>query len=206
MSSFLNNIRGNKPTFNDALTHRGFTIDEEKCKRLINQVFENYVLADREIAFSSSFIKCISVSVVVLSAILMIVWIWNYMIAKKQSKNAPQPGTNIIENIDYTDCIPFLLQKLNEAKIEGIEKHKELKMKLAERNNDFEIDGESKCVISDELNLQNLSEDDNDFQPCQSTASQSQSSTLEEDLPLITCAVENKEMPRQKSGVRVSKI
>lgn len=203
---FLNRVGNNRTTYNEALTHRGFSLDEEQCKQLIIKVFENYVLADREKEISLSIINYSALVIVILSASFVTGWIFNYMLTDKQSKSAPLPGTNIIESGNYSDCIPILLHKLNECKIEGIEKHKHLtEMMLAHQNNDFGIFGKCKCVKSEELDLPNISGDDDVFELTKSTNSQSECSK-EDGTSHIACAAEKKHMLIRSSNVRVTKI
>lgn len=204
--SFLSNGKSNRTAYNEALAHRSYTLDEEQCKRLIIKVFENYVLADRENAFLLSLIKYTAGAFVLLSVSLVIGWILNYMLAKKHSRNAPQPGTNIIDGGDYAGCIPILLQKLIECKIYGIEKHKYVtEMMVAHQNNDFEAYAKCKCNESDDLDLPNMSEEDDVFESTQSTDSQSQSSS-EDDLPHLNCAAQKIHLPRRSTNFRVTKI
>lgn len=199
----MKNVRGN---ITEALPNRDYTLDEEQCKRLIVQVSENYVLADRENAFLLSCIKYSAAVIVMFSASYVIGWLFNSILTKKSSKNAQQPGSNIIESADYSGCIPKLLQKLNECKIEGIKNHKYLtEMRIAHQNNDFETYGIRKCVKSDEFDLLNTSGDDDVFELTQSTDSQSQCSG-DENTPDITSSVDKKRITRRSSNVRVTKI
>lgn len=200
---FLNNVRSNRAAHTEA--HRD-SLDKEQCKQLIVQVFENYILADREKENLLSIIKYGALLIVALSAILVIGWILNYVLAKKPSRNARKPGTIINEDIIYpaSSGIPFLLQTLNDCKIEGSRKHKYITEKMvAQQNNDFEVYENCDYVKSDELDLPKVSGDDDVFKSTESTDSESQFSERKDH---ITCAVEETHMPSPSCNVRVTKM